>query len=227
MNIFIVPSCIRSLIGALSFEERYEQTLKTFDSIRDQVEDAVIIFTDSSVGGLDQSMKDIIAKKVNYFIDFSTDSVAQDINQKGLKSIGESYLLLNSIHFAKSNIEVNQKGRMFKLGGRCELSDKFTMKDYENSEGKFVFKNRLDSWMDSNIQRTFGSTHILETRLYSWSLDMIDEYLFVLNKNFELLNQGLDTEHAHFLNVPKDKLLEFETLNVGCCVAASNYYIYD
>lgn len=173
-------------------------------------------------------MKDTIAKRVDHFIDFSTDSVAQDINQKGLKSVGESYLLMNSIHFAKSNFDVNQKkGRMFKLGGRCELSDKFTMKDYENIEGKFIFKKRLVSWMDSNTQQIFGSTHILETRLYSWNLDMIDEYLFVLNKNFELLNRGLDTEHAHFLNIPKDKLLEFETLNVGCCVAASNYYIYD
>ena len=58
---------------------------------------------------------------------------------------------------------------------------------------------------------------------------MTDEYFSILNKNMQLINQGLDTEHAHFINVPKEKLLEFDVLNVGCYVAGytDSYYIKD
>lgn len=229
MNVFIVTSCIRTLVGDIPFEDRYNQTLKTFDSIRNYAKDSIIIFPDSSIGGLSDDQKQEIASKVNYYLDFSNDSTAQQINQLGLKSksLGESYLLMNGIHFAKKQFDLNQKGRMFKLGGRCELSPKFTLKDYENTQGKYVFKNRVVSWMDSSRQQQFGSTHILETRLYSWCLSLVDEYLDVLNKNFQLMNQDFDTEHSHFLNIPKDKLLEYEMLNVSCFVSGGNYYKED
>lgn len=229
MNVFIVPSCIKSIVGKINYQDRYEQTLKTFDTIRRQVKDSVIFFCDSSIGGLEDEHKQIIQSKVDYFLDFSNDETARNINDKGLKSIGESYLLTNGINYAKTVLNLNQNGRMFKLGGRCELLEEFTMDDYKDADGKFVFKKRLDSWKDEPTKEYFGATHLLETRLYSWNLNMTDEYLHILYKNFELLNQGLDTEHSHFVNVPKDKLLEFDILNVGCWVAGytSSYYIKD
>jgi hypothetical protein len=227
MNIFIVPSCIKSLVGKINYQDRYDQTLKTFDTVRKQVKDSVIIFCDSSIGGLDEEQKSVISSKVDHYIDFSNDSIAQQINQAGQKSIGESYLLGHSILYAKAHMDLNKEGRMFKLGGRCELLEEFTMDDYKDTSGKYVFKKRLNSWKDEQSQ--MGATHLLETRLYSWSLDMVDEYLSILDKNFALLNQGLDTEHAHFLNIPKEKLLEFEVLNVGAMIAGytSSFYIKD
>lgn len=229
MNIFIIPSCIKTLIGTINYEDRFQQTLKTFDTLRIQVPDSIIIFCDSSIGGLGDDKKSIIESKVNYYLDFSSDSTAMQINQMSLKSIGETYLLNHSILYAKNNLNLNQKGRMFKLGGRCEVLDSFTMNDYKNIEKKFIFKKRIPSWKDDETKNKFGCTHLLETRLYSWNLDMTDEYLSILSKNFELLNQGLDTEHSHFVNVPKDKLLEFETLNIGAWIAGytSSYYIRD
>ena len=229
MNIFIVPSCIKTLIGTINYEDRYQQTLTTFDTLRTQVPDSIIIFCDSSIGGLEEDKKRVIASKVDHYLDFSSDPTAMQINQMSLKSVGETYLLGHSIHYAKNNLNLNQKGRMFKLGGRCEVLDTFTMDDYKNIENKFVFKKRIPSWKDEQTKSIFGCTHLLETRLYSWNLDMTDEYLSILDKNLELLNRGLDTEHAHFINIPKDKLLEFETLNIGAMIAGytSSYYIKD
>lgn len=229
MNIFIVPSCIKSLVGKISYQERYDQTLKTFDTIRKQVDDAIIIFCDSSLGGLEENQKSTIRSKVDHFLDYSSDPTAIQINERGLKSMGESYLLGNSIVYAKTNLNLNQNGRMFKLGGRCELLEEFTMADYKDVDGKFVFKKRLETWMDENAKQHFGVTHLLETRLYSWNLSMTDEYLSILDKNLQLLNQGLDTEHAHFINVPKDKLIEFDVLNVGAMIAGytSSFYMKD
>ena len=229
MNIFIVPSCIKTLIGKINYEDRYQQTLKTFDTLRRQVSDSIIIFCDSSIGSLEDDRKAMISSKVDYYLDFSSDSTAMHINQMGLKSMGESYLLGHSILYAKDHLNLNQRGRMFKLGGRCEVLETFTLEDSKDAEGKFVFKKRLPSWKDEETKKNFGCTHLLETRLYSWNLDMVDEYLSVLDKNIELINRGLDTEHAHFINIPKDKLLEFETLNIGAVIAGytDSYYIKD
>ena len=229
MNIFIVPSCIKSIVGKIDYQDRYEQTLKTFDSVRSQTEDSIIIFCDSSIGGLDEDHKFMISSKVDYFLDLSADPNTIEINQRGLKSLGESYLLGHGIVFAKKNLNLDQDGRMFKLGGRCELLDTFTFDDYKDADEKFVFKKRLDSWKDEDTKIQFGATHLLETRLYSWNLNMTDEYFSILNKNMQLINQGLDTEHAHFINVPKEKLLEFDVLNVGRYVAGytDSYYIKD
>lgn len=226
-NIFIVSSCMYPLIGVVDRDSRYEQTIETFDSIRRKVPDSKIIFIDSSVYPIEQERLDVINSKVDIFLDFSKDEHAQNINKHGLKSHGETYLLLNAIHYVKNTYDVTGNGRMFKMGARCHLENNFDIRTYDNMENKFVFKKRLNSWMSSDIQSRFGSTNILETRLYSWSFSMIDEYIQILNKNVELLNLGLDTEHAHFLNIPSEKLVEYDMLNVGCIMALNGQYMHD
>lgn len=227
MNVFIVPSCIKSLIGKIDLQDRYELTFKTFETIRNKVENAKIIFCDSSIGGLSESQQQALASKVDYYLDFSNDAEAQEYNQMRSKSFGEVYLLKNGIQFAKRELDLNQTGRMFKLGARYVLLDNFTIEDYKNTEGKYVFKKREKSWMDEKIQQEFNSTHMLQTLLYSWSFSLVDDYLNVLKKNMESMKRGFDTEHAHFLNIPKDKLLEFDVLNAGGNVAGytSAYYV--
>lgn len=231
MNIFIVPSCIRSLIGKLSFEDRYRLTFDTFSSIRKYVPDSIIIFCDSSIGGLSEEQKNELSSKVDFYLDYSNDPYAQEFNQRGQKSFGEIYLLQNGILFAKKHLDLNQPGRMFKLGARYILLEGFTMDDYKDAEGKYVFRRRTKSWMDEAIQKEFDSPYILETLLYSWSFSLVDEYLDVLHKNVEYMIRGaihrFDTEHAHFFNIPKDKLLEFDKLNAGGHVAGytSSYYV--
>lgn len=227
MNVFIVTSCINAVIGKISNEDRYEQTLKAFGTIRKQVPNSIIVFCDSSVGGLEEDKKATIIPLVDHYLDCSADSFAQQVNSRGLKSLGETYTLKRGITFIKDKLNINeQTGRMFKITGRCILLEKFTMDDYTNADGKYVFKKRVESWMDKNIQQQFGSTHILETRFYSWDIKLVDEYLAILDKNFELLNRGFDTEHAHFLNIPKDKLLEFDFLNMGGQVAGYTHAFY-
>jgi len=111
------------------------------------------------------------------------------------------------------------------------LLDGFTIDDYKDTEGKYVFKKRTKSWMDESIQKEYNSPYILETLLYSWSLSLVDEYLDILDKNVEYMIKGamhrFDTEHAHFCNIPKDKLLEFDKMNAGGHVAGytSSYYV--
>jgi hypothetical protein len=227
-NIFLVTSCVQPNIGVVNFEDRYTQTIETFDSVRRRTEDSLIVFTDSSVHPLEDWKKDVIKSKVDIYLDFSLDKTAQEINKYGLKSLGENFLLLNSILNLKKQYDFKtMEGRMFKLGGRCSLLDSFDLKDYENTFGKYVFKKRLASWMQPEIQNSYGSTHILETRLYSWCFSLVDDYIQVIYKNFELFNKGLDTEHSHMINIPSDKLIEFDMVNAGCIMALNGNYMKD
>lgn len=227
-NIFIVSSCIQPNIGVVNFEDRYTQTIETFDSVRRQTKDSLIVFTDSSVHPLEDWKLDVIKSKVDIFLDMSTNPSAQEINRHGLKSFGENFLILNSIMHLKEKYDFkNMEGRMFKLGGRVGLLDEFDLKDYDNTFGKFVFKKRVQSWMPLDVQNSYGSTHILETRLYSWCFSLVDEYIDIIHKNFALFNKGLDTEHSHMINIPSSKLLEFDMMNTGCVMALNGQYMHD
>lgn len=228
-NIFLVTSCMQPTFGVINLEDRYKQTLETFESIRNKAEESFIMFTDSSVIPIEQSKIDNIKSKVDIYLDLSKDQQAQQFNtHEQLKSFGENFLLLSSINYLKKEYNfADMKGRMFKLGGRSKLQDNFNMRDYDNTEGKFIFKKRLNSWMPIEVQKQFGSTHILETRMYSWCLSLVDEYEQIILKNFGTMNKGLDTEHCHFLNVPKDKLIEVDMLNVGTTIARTGDYMLD
>lgn len=221
-NLFIVTSCIKPITSTISVEDRYKQTLETFDSVRKMVPDAVIFFADGSYHELTEDERDELTSKVDLFLNFSKDENTQAFNKFALKSHGECYMLLNTLRHLKENDILPEIKRVFKLGGRCKLTDKFNIEDYNDTEGKYVFKKRVNSWMDKNIQDSYGSPYILETRLYSWCSSLIDDYINVLLQNFELFKQGLDTEHSHFINIDKDKLLEFDYVNCECVVAGIN-----
>jgi hypothetical protein len=130
--------------------------------------------------------------------------------------------------FLKDRFDLpNLKGRMFKLGGRCELQKNFNIDEYSSYENKFVFKKRVPSWRTEQLQKLLESTHLLDTRMYSWDFSLTDEYVEVIDKSFSQFPLGLDTEHTHFINIDKSKLIELDILNVGCYVAADGRYVID
>ena len=225
-NIFVIPSTIQPFYGVVSHEDRYIQTLETIKSIKNIVKDEhLIVLIDSSAVKLSQEKLENLKNNVDVFLDFSDDQLAQEFNGKWLKSPGENYLLFNAIIKTKQLFDLtNKKGRMYKLGGRCFLLPKFNSLDHTSIEDRYIFKN---TWRTLEEQKICNSTHLLETRFYSWPFNFVDDYLEVIKKNFEMFNYGLDTEHAHFLNIPKDKLVEFDKMNVGCIMAANGNYMED
>lgn len=221
-NLFIVTSCVKPKISTISNEIRYQQTLETFDSVRRLVPDSIIYFSDASYYELTPEEKEELTSNVDVFFDFSQDETMKQFNEYTLKSHGECYMLLKTLFFIREQSAFNEISRMFKLGGRCKLTENFNINDYDNTQGKFIFKTRVNSWMDKGIQESYGSPYILETRLYSWCSTLIDEYIQILIDNFTLFEKGLDTEHSHFISIPKEKILEFENMNCECMVAGIN-----
>jgi len=227
LNIFVIPSTIQPLYGVVSDDDRFNQTLETIESIKKCVrDDFFIILADSSARKLNDNKKTVLKSSSDVFLDYSDSATCQEFNKNWLKSHGENYLLFQSIRFIQNNLSVDN-ARVYKLGGRCHLLPSFNVQDHTNMIDKFVFKKRLSTWRNEEQQKVFNSTHLLETRLYSWPHDFNNKYLSIIEKNFQLFHHGLDTEHAHFINIDKKDLHEYDKINVGCIIAASGTYIED
>ena len=225
-HVFIVTSCMKPHTGIIPHEERFKQTVESFDSIRKMVPDAFIIFSDCSVFEITPEEMDIINPKIDLHLDFRNVHYTQEFNKHGLKSHGELYMLYYSVLHYKDNYDTDLDGTMFKLGARCKLNDDFDANKFDEHKGKYVFKTRLDTWRNQ-AEKEKGWTHLLETRLYSWSFSLIDDYIQVLAKNLGSLSQGLDTEHAHLLHIDPDKLIEIPMVNCSCTIAADGKLMLD
>ena len=130
-------------------------------------------------------------------------------------SPGENNLLIFTLLTLKQNPQIspilNQVKRIFKYSARTIMEDSFNIKEYDDLFGKFVFKKSFPTWM---INPVLGADRLFITRLYSFCPSLVDIYLGVLQNNLELFQRGVpDTEHAHYLTIPKQYLIEFDNLN--------------
>lgn len=219
-NLFLVTSALKPNMGFYSDEERFQQTIDGLRSIRNVVPDAIVVVADISVRPLTDLEKTAIAEKTNIFIDMSTDENVVHLSQNGQKSLAESVLIFNALQTLRHNPEtsriMNSVKRIFKFGARTILEDSFDISEYDNLFGKFVFKTRIPSWMN-NPQ----ISHLLITRAFSLCPSLIDTYLEVIGKNLPLIQQGFDTEHAHFHNIPQQHLVEFDRLHCFAWLAGN------
>lgn len=211
-NIFIITSSVKPNIGAFSDDERFQQTMQTLRSVREKVPDAIIVLSDVSVRPLSDLEKNSLAEKSNFFIDMGQEPTVKFLSENGMKSQAENVMMFHTLQTLKNAPQtikmMNSVKRIFKFSGRSELEDSFDISEYDNLFGKFVFKKRIPTWMaQSQI------SHLFVTRMFSMCPSLIDTYLATISVNLQLVDQGFDTEHAHFANIPKQHLVEFDRLH--------------
>jgi len=207
-NCFIITSSVKPLMGLISHEQRYKQTIDCLTQLRIKLPNEILVLADCSVIPLSDKEKMELESKVDLFIDLSMCERTFNYSKQGLKSHAENSLLYTAITKLKEEIFFKDCKRIFKFSSRSWLTEHFNLSDYDNTYGKYVFKKRIPTWMSSaNI------TDLLITRMYSFCSSLTNDYLEVIDNNMKVLN-SLDTEHAHFLNTPKDKLIEFN--NIHC-----------
>ncbi len=215
-NLFIVTSALKPVMGAFSNDQRFDQTIASLESIRKKVPEAIVLFTDVSTSQVTDKEKEKISSLCNAYLDMSEEPNTRYCAVNGLKSHGENCLLFATLITIKQNPQLsrilNETKRIFKFSARTELDDNFDITQYDNLFGKYVFKKRIPTWTDTVMH---GADHLLITRMYSFCPSLMDSYLLVLQKNLHLLSNAIqDTEHAHYVNIPKEYLVEFDTL--GC-----------
>jgi len=209
-NLFLVTSAIKSLNTRFwSHEQRFQQTVLTVESIRKQVPDAIIVLADASLTPLTDEEHKQLQPYVNAFMDMNQVPDVNRFSSSGHQALAESVLLLNTLYALKQQTWFNDIKRIFKFSGRSILEPEFNLSDYDNLFGKYVFKKRIPTWM---TQVTHGATDLLITRMFSFCPSLIDNYMEVTQKNIPLL-QFMDFEHAHFVNIPKEYLVEFDKIH--------------
>ena len=216
-DLFIVTSALRTSIGVIDDETRTRQTIEGLQSLRKAAPDALILWVDASSKQVDEATMVQVTQYCDKSISFFGDEDLMSLANAGLKSQAEVTLLFKTLSIIKQHPELQKMmagvRRVFKLSGRTNMLEGYDPKAYDNQYGKYVFKKAMPSWLPPQKQLESGCDHLYITRMYSFCISLFDNYLNTLPAIYQTINQhGVDTEHAHYGNIDKGFLVEFETL---------------
>jgi hypothetical protein len=215
-NVFIITSTINTNLGLISPENRFYQTLETIESIRQKVNNSIIILIDNSSFSLPESSYKLLSEKCDYFIDIGQRSICREFNSQGIKGAGESYMLLVGLDIIKQqNIQCD---KIFKISGRYKLSESFDILKYD-TPGKFYFKTR-----DKNQV----GNYFLHSRMWAVCGTLFSEMKNLIEKSFNThLKENITIEEAIYKNIDLIKLIEFDTIHCEGYIAPWNTLIRD
>jgi hypothetical protein len=243
-NIVLLTSAVYTNYGIYKSAERIQQTLDTAKSAKKYIPGAVIILVDNSkvdVQNDDSDEFNELIDLVDYYIDNSDDddikyfhnNVANyDIGKNAMEAMG----MMKALTYISGDEDMKKviadADRIFKLSGRYQVTDKFdiTKFDNANTKNKYVFKKGQPSWINPDDT---GVTTLLQTRLWSFTpslfLETIELYKNIIENMVTLFNQNkyIDNEHSMSKFIPKDKLVELETVGLQGNIAPNGMMIID
>jgi len=243
-NIVLLTSAVYSNYGIYKPAERIQQTLETAKSAKKYIPGAVIILVDNSKVDVQNDNSDEFEELidlVDYYIDNSDDDDIKyfhnnvsnyDIGKNAMEAMG----MLKALNYIAGDqdliTEVKESDRLFKLSGRYQVTDKFDINKFDNADtkGKYVFKKAQPSWINP---ADTGTNTLLQTRLWSFTPDLFNDtvklYSDIIATMIPLFNQGkyIDNEHAMAKFIPKDKLVELETVGLQGNIAPNGMMIID
>jgi hypothetical protein len=219
---FIVTSCIKNLPGrgVFSHQERFEQTLETFKSIKSLSPNSKIILADDSIEELPEEWMNQLNSFADIVITFGNHQQIQHLSKNGFQSLAECLLMIEIFRYIQMNNTELKFDRIFKITGRCCLDEGFDISHYENLDGCFVYKKRVQSWMGQELQ-------LLDTRMWSISSSLLLETIGMYHMMIDFINRGFDLEHATFACIPKEKLVEFDRVYLKGRVASDGTWRFD
>ena len=210
-NIFLITSTIRASKNPLPYtrtrsvfstEERLEQTLRSIESVRVEVPDALIVLLENS--DLSARETSILRQAADWFVSFAKDTRAVQLRDGPFKAAGEIYELL----WIQQIIQRFDYEKMFKLSGRYWLSGRFRLRDFPSDKFGFLMRD---------------GTH--STRLYCLPKSLEATYRKQLEKAFVAVQKGATIEAIIMRGVPPDRLQLLSHLGVCGYIAPSGHYI--
>jgi hypothetical protein len=222
-NLFIVTSAINATIGAVSRDERINQTLDGLKILRKQQPNAVIILSDGSPVPVEEEIIKELSPYINLAMNWSTDKDVADFAKAGRKSEAECVLLIKTLMMLQQEPRLMQMmqgiKRIYKISARTFLLEEFDEQEHDHF-GKYVFKKRMPTWIADERKDKF--TDLLITRMYSFCPSLISDYIQTLYKNIGgILKYHVDTEHAHYFYINKEYLIELDQIHCIGVVAGT------
>lgn len=240
----LITSAVYSNYGIYTPEQRIQQTLDTARSARKYLPDATLILVDNSKVDVQNDNSPEFSElldTVDYYIDNSDDQDIQyfhnnvqnfDIGKNAMECLGMAKALAYIQSDEDIMKDINGSARIFKLSGRYLLTDKFdiTKFDNEDTKDKYVFKKAQAAWIP---QAETGTNILLQTRLWSFTPSLLvntaDLFKTILNNMFATFNQQkyIDVEHSMGKYIPKDQLVELESVGLQGNIAPNGMMIID
>lgn len=191
--------------SVFSRRERFEQTKKTIQSIKEKIYNCKIILVECT---------DFNEEENNYFKD-NCDYLLNLWNDKNLhdyifgisKSLGEGTMTIKAIQYIQLlNLEYNY---LYKISGRYWLNDNFSLNSVESN----IFKR-----IDNNPNNIF-------TALYKIDKESVNKLLYFLVNNIENMKKciGYEVLIAHFVKNIDKKLIDIIGLSGFVTVCGSKY----
>jgi len=177
-------SLVRSVYSP---DQRFNQTLKTIESIRQRVPDARVLLLENST--LLAHQHSVLESVCDQLILFSEDTVAVTLRDGRNKGAAEAYLLMNALLLLKDyDFKI-----LFKLSGRYSLSERFDIERFPLDRFGFL-----------------KSAGVVSTRLYSVPRNLCRLYERQLSASFlatrfgvsieDVIARGLKTNQVKFLD---------------------------
>jgi len=243
-NIVLLTSAVYTNYGIYDPKQRIQQTLETAKSAKKYIPGAVVILVDNSkvdVQNDDSAEINELIDLVDYYIDNSDDDDIKyfhnnvqnyDIGKNAMEALGLMKALTYISNDEDMMKEVKDADRIFKLSGRYQVTDKFdiTKFDNANTKDKYVFKKAQPSWINP---ADTGVNTLLQTRLWSFTPSLLADTVTMYNKIIETMmglfnqNKYIDNEHTMSKFIPKDKLVELETVGLQGNIAPNGMMIID
>ena len=243
-NIVLLTSALYTNYGIYDPKERIQQTLETAQSAKKYIPGAVVVLVDNSkVDVLNEDSDEFneLLDTVDYYLDNCEDPDIElfhrtcdnyDIGKNAMEALGMTKALRHMLADEDMQKELKDCHRIFKLSGRYRVTDQFDIKkfDNENTKDKYVFKQSQPSWI--NPEDT-GVNTLLQTRLWSFTPSLLEDtsemYKNIVETMLKMFNEQkyIDNEHAMSKFIPKDKLVELETVGLEGNIAPNGMMVID
>jgi hypothetical protein len=181
------PLSYTKIRSVYSHEERFEQTKKTIQTIREKIPNSKILLVECS--NLTEDITRYLVQNSDYFLNLYGDEKIRN-NTTGLsKALGEGTMTICAINYIKENNIVYDN--FFKITGRYWLSDNFNYTNFNNNDIVINYIN--------------GDKNNTATSLYKLHKINVDDFMHFLNRNINLMIQciGYEVLFAIFLKETK------------------------
>jgi len=243
--LFLVGSALKHFqeekFSAYDEQQRFEQTLKTIECIREKVPNSYVVLFECSSKSIDEKQKDTLKEKVDLFLEFYDEPVLKQIYENleerpelitYVKSLLETRGLLNALYVIKKHNLFSDSQRVFKLTGRYLLNEYFDIKDYESKflEEKYVIKKydylpqEAENFDEKELENVYaylyGAKGMMVTGLWSFDRMLFNEIVESLEKAFVYMEKmiqytaGTDVEHSLYRFLNKKNMISIPNLGL-------------
>lgn len=222
-GIFFINSAIGvKHLSLLSEKDRFDETIKTIESIDKYCPNNAKYIFDSSCVPYDRTYIEEFTTRGIKFLDLSENTGIKRLSNLGHKNIAECLSLLNFLEWFNNNMRYAR--RIYKISARYELNDNFQIMD--QIERNFIFAKAQDSWMAQDMQDRSGATKFYNTKLWSMDFSMLPIFQKELkNILIDCERYSLDIEHSFYKNLKKYHIKELEKIGVCGKSASSGEFI--